>query len=94
MAQGIRKRAQADYALAITGIAGPGGGSPEKPVGLAFVALAWETGTEVRKSLFLGKREQVKFQSTQRALDMLRRHLLRLEKKGKRDENFYRHRSG
>jgi nicotinamide-nucleotide amidase len=84
MARGIRRRARADYALAITGIAGPGGGSPEKPVGVVFIALAWETGTEVRKSLFLGKRDQVKFQSAQRALDMLRRHLLQPEKKGNR----------
>jgi nicotinamide-nucleotide amidase len=84
MARGTRRRARADYALAVTGIAGPGGGSPEKPVGVVFIALAWETGMEVRKSLFLGRRDQVKFQSTQRALDMLRRHLLQSEKKGNR----------
>lgn len=76
MAQGIRRRARADYGLAITGIAGPTGGTPEKPVGQVFIALAWAGGTKVQKNLFLGKREQVKFQSTQKALDMLRRHLL------------------
>jgi nicotinamide-nucleotide amidase len=84
MARGIRKKAQADYGLAITGIAGPTGGTPEKPVGLVFIALAWEGGTKVQKNLFPGKREQVKFQSTQKALDMLRRHLLQPVKKGKR----------
>jgi nicotinamide-nucleotide amidase len=84
MAQGIRKKAQADYGLAITGIAGPTGGTPEKPVGLVFIGLAWDGGTEVQKNLFLGRREQVKFQSTQRALDMLRRHLLHQAKKEKR----------
>lgn len=86
MAQGIRNKAQADYGLAITGIAGPTGGTPEKPVGLVFIALAWEGGTEVQKNLFLGKREQVKFQSTQKALDMLRRHLLQQAKRAKREK--------
>ena len=84
MARGIRTRARADYGLAITGIAGPTGGTPEKPVGLVFVALAWDGGTAVWKSLFLGKRKQVKFQSTQKALDMLRRHLLQQRQKGTR----------
>lgn len=77
MARGIRKRARADLGLAVTGIAGPSGGSAEKPVGLVFTALAWSGGTEVREYLFLGTREQVKFQSAQKALDMARRHLLR-----------------
>ncbi len=77
MARGIRKRAGADFGLAITGIAGPGGGSPAKPVGLVYVGLSSAAGTEVRKNIFLGQREQIKWQSTQKALDMLRRHLLR-----------------
>ena len=84
MAMGIRNRAKADYGLAVTGVAGPTGGTPEKPVGLVFIALAWNGGTEVRKSNFLGKREQVKFQSAQKALDMLRRHLLDKAKKRRR----------
>jgi competence/damage-inducible protein CinA-like protein len=81
MARGIRERARSDYGLAITGIAGPSGGTPEKPVGLVFVGLAWDGGTSVWKSLFLGTRKQIKFQSTQKALDMLRRHLLELRQK-------------
>ncbi len=84
MARGIKKRARADYGLAITGIAGPTGGIPEKPVGLVFAALAWDGGTAVQKSLFLGKRKQVKFQSTQKALEMLRRHLLQQPQKSKK----------
>jgi nicotinamide-nucleotide amidase len=76
MASGIRKRARADLGLAVTGIAGPAGGSPDKPVGLVFTALAWPSGSEVQKNLFLGGRELVKRQSAQKALDMLRRHLL------------------
>ena len=77
MAVGVRSRARADLGLAVTGIAGPAGGTPEKPVGLVFTALAWEGGTEVQKNLFPGMREQVKLQSAQKALDMVRRHLLR-----------------
>ena len=77
MAKAAREKAQANFGLAITGIAGPTGGTPLKPVGLVYTALAWKKGTRVEKNLFLGKREQIKFQSTQKALDMLRRHLLK-----------------
>ena len=76
MANGIRKRSSADYGLAITGIAGPGGDTSDKPVGLVYTALAGQNFTEVKKNLFLGDREMIKFQSSQRALDMLRRYLL------------------
>jgi len=80
MASGIRRRARADLGLAVTGIAGPAGGTPEKPVGLVFVALARPGAIEVQKNLFPGKREQVKMQSAQKALDMVRRHLLQKAK--------------
>ena len=76
MAAGIRQKARSSFGLAITGIAGPTGGTPEKPVGLVFTALAWDNGTEVVKNIFIGNREMVKFQSTQKALDMIRRHFL------------------
>ena len=76
MANGIRKLSSADYGLAITGIAGPGGSSVDKPVGLVYTALAGPNHTEVKKNLFLGNREIIKFQSSQKALDMLRRHLM------------------
>jgi len=75
MARGIREKTKSDYGLGITGIAGPSGGSVQKPVGLVFIALAWEKGTEVSENMFLGNREKIKFQSSQKALDMLRRHL-------------------
>jgi len=75
MAHGIREKAQSDYGLGITGIAGPSGGTVEKPVGLIYIALAWYKGTEVTKNRFLGNREKIKFQSSQKALDMLRRRL-------------------
>jgi nicotinamide-nucleotide amidase len=76
MAIGIRERSASDIGLSITGIAGPKGGSPEKPVGLVFVGLSWEGGVKVVKNIFLGHREIIKSQSSQKALDMLRRHLL------------------
>jgi nicotinamide-nucleotide amidase len=75
MAEGIRARASADLGLGITGIAGPTGGSPEKPVGTVAVALATPDGTRARTFRFFGERESVKFQASQAALDMVRRHL-------------------
>ena len=75
MAEGIRSRAGADLGLGITGIAGPGGGTPEKPVGTVAVALAAADGTRARTFRFFGDRELVKFQASQAALDMVRRHL-------------------
>ncbi len=83
MARGIREKARASFGLALTGVAGPSGGTPKKPVGLVYVALSWDKGTEVVKNLFLGNREKIKFQSSQKALDMARRHL---EKNKKRKE--------
>jgi nicotinamide-nucleotide amidase len=62
--------------LATTGIAGPSGGTPEKPVGLVCVALAWNGGDGAREFRLLGDREQVKYRGAQMALEMLRRHLL------------------
>jgi nicotinamide-nucleotide amidase len=64
--------------VGITGIAGPDGGTLEKPVGLVLVATCGAAGTRVRRSLFPGGRERVRFQATQVALEMLRRGLLGL----------------
>lgn len=76
MAEGVRKKADSNLGVAITGIAGPTGATPEKPVGLVYVALAWKEGSRVTKNLFLGDRKLIKFQSSQKALDIVRRHLL------------------
>ncbi|HEX2695880.1 MAG TPA: nicotinamide-nucleotide amidohydrolase family protein, partial [Acidobacteriota bacterium] len=76
MARGVRARSGADLGLAVTGIAGPGGGSEDKPVGLVFTALAWKGGVSVERNLFRGTREIVRSQAAQKALDMLRRRLL------------------
>ena len=81
MASAIRARARSSYGLAITGIAGPSGGTEEKPVGLVFAALAAEQSVDVVKNQFLGNREQIKFQASQKALDMLRLALLQTAEK-------------
>lgn len=75
MALAIRTKAGANYGLGITGIAGPKGGTEDKPVGLVYIGLAWDKSADVVKCQFLGNREQVKFQASQKALDMLRRFL-------------------
>jgi nicotinamide-nucleotide amidase len=77
MAANMARIAGTDLAIGITGIAGPGGGSVEKPVGMVVVAAAWARGgaidTRVRTFNFVGGREMVRFQASQAALDMVRR---------------------
>jgi nicotinamide-nucleotide amidase len=81
MARGIRASSGADFGLAVTGIAGPGGGTAAKPVGLVYIALARRGRVEVERRIFSGGRDNVKFQSSQRALDMLRKSLIKLPAK-------------
>jgi len=76
MADGVRRRSGTTFGLATTGIAGPSGGTSERPVGLVYVALAWEGGDIAREYRFHGGRELIKYRAAQRALEMLRRHLL------------------
>jgi nicotinamide-nucleotide amidase len=87
MAEGIRKKAGADYGLGITGIAGPGGGTAAKPVGLVCLGLATSQGTETISQLFLGPREIIKFQATQKALDILRRRIHKSALKNVKDSS-------
>jgi nicotinamide-nucleotide amidase len=75
MAEGIRARAHAGVGVGVTGIAGPSGGTPDKPVGTVVVAVVTEADRRVRTHRFFGDREQVKFQGSQAALDMVRRLL-------------------
>ena len=75
LAEGIRKRCNATFGVGITGVAGPTGGSAEKPVGLVFHALACEEGTDVIEKNFAGDRKRIRWFATQQALDMLRRKL-------------------
>jgi len=72
MAAGIRDRAQASAGLGVTGIAGPGGGTPDKPVGTVAIAVVTPAGESVRTFNFVGPRDMVKFQSAQSAMNMLR----------------------
>lgn len=73
MARGARERAGVQVSAAITGIAGPGGGSEEKPVGTVYVAVIHANGREkCHRFLFRGDREKIRFQATQVALDMIR----------------------
>ncbi len=79
MAEGARSKAETNFALATTGIAGPGGGSTEKPAGTVFIALAAENAeTIVRRCYFPLDRKTFKHMVTSAALDMLRRHILGL----------------
>lgn len=77
MARGICERSGNPVGLAITGIAGPDGGTPTKPVGTVFIGVAVSGEVEARRFQFAGDRSSVKWQSTQMALDLLRRRLLR-----------------
>lgn len=76
LAQGIRRRIGATLGIGITGIAGPSGGSPEKPVGLVHIALADANGSRDRTLRFPGDRERIRWHASQAALDMLRRYFI------------------
>lgn len=75
LGEGIRRRTDASIGVGITGIAGPGGGTAEKPVGLVFISLADLRGTVVRKFQFPGNRERIRFWASQMALEMIRRRV-------------------
>ena len=75
LAEGVRARAGASIGVGITGIAGPTGGTNNKPVGLVYVALADERGTQVREFHFPGSRDRVRHWATQMALEMVRRRI-------------------
>ena len=76
MAEGIRKRCLASYGVGITGVAGPTGGTEQKPVGLVYIALAGEEGTQVVERNFPGDRKRIRQFASQQALEMIRRALL------------------
>lgn len=76
MAEGVRKHARADFGLSVTGIAGPEGGSEEKPVGLVYIALSDDVQTEHRKLKIPGDRHLIRWRASQAALDLLRRRLI------------------
>ena len=71
MSQGVRKLLKTDYSLSVTGIAGPGGATKNKPVGLVFIAVSTKQETIVKKCLFKGSRLAIKSATAQTALKML-----------------------
>lgn len=75
MAQGIKQVSGSDLALAVTGIAGPGGGTPEKPVGLVYICLASDESVVCEEFRFKGKREEIKSQASEAALQMIKKHV-------------------
>lgn len=76
MAEGVKRALGSDLALATTGIAGPGGGNDEKPVGLVYIALATSEHTEVKRCLFNGDRKSIRNMTVETAINMLRLYLL------------------
>jgi nicotinamide-nucleotide amidase len=75
LAEGIRQRCRTTLGIGITGVAGPTGGTEEKPVGLVYIALADGKHTEVVERRFPGDRERIRWYASQLALDLLRRKL-------------------
>jgi nicotinamide-nucleotide amidase len=76
MARGMRKLSGSDIALAVTGVAGPDGGTTEKPVGTVFIALATHSFCQAKKYRFSGNRAEIRTITSFMALDWLRRYLL------------------
>ena len=76
LAEGIRTRTCATIGVGVTGIAGPTGGTPEKPVGTVHIAIAHQQGAQQKPWRFPGDRERIRFFATQNALDAVRRHFL------------------
>ncbi len=78
LAKNARQNSKADVALSTTGVAGPGGGSETKPVGLVWIGLSDEQSTQALQFRFTGSRENIKQRASQAALEMLRRYCLQL----------------
>lgn len=73
MAKNVRLLARSDIGIGISGIAGPGGGTKKKDVGLVYIALSTKKKTVPREFHFLGQRNIIKYKATQAALDMIRK---------------------
>jgi nicotinamide-nucleotide amidase len=77
MAKGVKSLSKTTFGLAVTGIAGPAGGTPEKPVGTVFISFSHKRQVITQKCSFYGDREQMKFMTSQYALDVLRKYLIK-----------------
>jgi nicotinamide-nucleotide amidase len=82
MAEGIRKQSGTDFGVATTGIAGPTGGTSEKPIGTVFIALSYDGGTECQKHLFPGDRGAIRHKTSEAALTWIRDHCKAVMTKG------------
>ncbi len=71
MAEGVQRQLGTDIGVGITGIAGPGGATEDKPLGLVYIAVSGHQGTTVTRNVFTGDRQQVRWQSTEKALSMV-----------------------
>ena len=78
MARGMRELAATDYAISVTGIAGPDGGTDEKPIGTVFIGYADETQVKSLKVILPGDRFLIRWRASQAALDYLRRKILQV----------------
>ena len=76
MAAGVRGRLNADVGVSVTGVAGPTGGTAEKPVGLVFIGLATPEGDEARRFVFDGDRAAVRLATSEAALGVVKEYLL------------------
>ena len=79
MAQGVRRAAGADFGIGITGIAGPGGGTKEKPVGLVYIGCLVKGNVSVQECRFAGMRQENRAASVEHALRMLKEELKKLQ---------------
>lgn len=77
MAHGIRRRAHATYGIATTGVAGPGGGTPQKPVGLVFLGVAWDGGSQIKRVMYAGDRAAIRDRAAHGAVWLLHDRLAR-----------------
>lgn len=84
MLDGILNLSNADYVVSITGIAGPDGGTKDKPVGLVYIGVSYKGNNEVNKFKFLGKRQDIRERAVNVALDTLRRMILKTKKVSKK----------
>lgn len=75
MAEGIQKTIETDIGVGVTGIAGPDGGTPLKPVGLVYIAVTGSKGTFIKENHFKGTRNEIKLQTTETALEMIKDYI-------------------
>ncbi len=81
MAHGARRRANATYGVATTGIAGPGGGTPHKPVGLVFIGVAWDGGSQIKRVIYPGDRAAIRDRAAHGAMWLVHDRLVRTPEK-------------